>query len=116
MVFPPFHVHILMVEGIGKVDDHSAIAVAPSGDVNNAAQEGLTQTKHCNEGFFDAGSLNSEEEQELEDYFKEIEEENRVEESKGQGETLSSAALGAILEASPRMMSVRRGKRRGPES
>jgi hypothetical protein len=49
----------------------------------------------CDEGYSVDGSLNSEEEQELEEYFKEIEEENRVvEESKGQGE-----ALAAILEA-----------------
>jgi hypothetical protein len=62
----------------------------------------------CDEGYSIDGSLNSEEEQELEEYLKEIEEENRVvEESKGQGE-----APVAILEASPSMSNARRGKRR----
>jgi hypothetical protein len=66
----------------------------------------------CDEGYSVDGSLNSEEEQELEEYFKEIEEENRVvEESKGQGE-----ALAAILEASPSMSNARRGKRRASEA
>jgi hypothetical protein len=75
---------------------------------------GLSQAEDCNEGFSDAGSLNSEQEQELEDYFKEIEEEKRVEEeNKGQSEQGSSAALAAIPEASPR---TRRSKRRVSES
>jgi hypothetical protein len=91
--------------------------VAPSGEVNNAAQEGLTQAEDCDEGYSDTGLLNYEEEQELEEYFKEIEEESRVEEeNKGQDE-----ALAAISEASPRMSNARRGnhrgrRRSGPES
>jgi hypothetical protein len=56
--------------------------------------------------YSNAGSLNSEEEQELEVYFKEIEEEN-----KGRGEALTS-----IPKASPRMSNARWGECHASES
>jgi hypothetical protein len=47
-----------------------------SGEGKKIAQEDLIQAEDCEEGFSVDGSLNSEEEQEqeLEEYFKEIEE------------------------------------------
>jgi hypothetical protein len=87
-----------------------SIAVSPDDGVVKGVQEGLSPTEDCNGGYSDAGSLNSEEEQELADYFKEIEEENMVEEdSTGQGE-VRSAVLAAILEASHLMSGARRSK------
>jgi hypothetical protein len=60
--------------------------------------------------------LNSEEEHELEEYFKEIEEENRVvEEGKVFVTTLRGTELAAIPEASPKMSGARRGKRHASE-
>jgi hypothetical protein len=102
---------------VAVTGDQIGSALAHTGEGIDEVQEGLSQAEDCTEGISDAGSLNSEEEQELEDYFKEIEEENRVEEeNKGQSEQRSTAALPAIPEASPRMTGTRRSKRRASES
>jgi hypothetical protein len=80
-------------------------------------QEGKVQCEDITEGFSDVGSLNSEEENELEEYIKVIEEENKVEEEGKAGVSLpNGAALAAIPEASPKMSGVRRCKRRASEA
>jgi hypothetical protein len=77
-----------------------SILVAPAKVEDKGVQEGVASVEDYNENFSDSGSLNSEEEQELDDYFKGIEEENMVEDdSMGQGED-RSVVLTAIPEAS----------------
>jgi ribonuclease HIII len=69
------------------------------------------------ESYSDVGSLNSKEEQELAQYFKEIQEENKVEEERmGSDEVGKGAALAAIPEASILLSESRRSKRRASDS
>jgi hypothetical protein len=76
-------------------------------------QEGMELAEEDGiESYSDAGSLNSEEEQELAQYFKEIEEENKVKDERTDlDEARSGAALAAILEASVFLSGTRRSKR-----
>jgi hypothetical protein len=103
-------------QGVAQKDsvlaEIGASSVQLSGVGKKMAQENLMHAEDCVDGLSVDGSLNLEEEQELEEYFKEIEEENRVEEaSKVQG-----VVLAAIPEASPSMSNARRGKRRASEA
>jgi hypothetical protein len=87
--------------------------LVPDSGVGNGNLEGLSLAEDCAEGFSDAGSLNSEDEQELADCLNEIEEENMAEENtKGLGEEWSTAVLAAIPEASLLMTGARTSKRR----
>jgi hypothetical protein len=80
-------------------------------------QEANFHADHELNGLSDAGSLNSKEEHELEEYFKKIEEENRGQEvGKDLSVQPSGAELAAIPEASPKLAGATRSKRRTSES
>jgi hypothetical protein len=63
------------VHGVSVTEAHSADYKIPSGEVGDGPQEGNFQADDGLDGLSDAGSLNSEEEHELEEYFKKIKEE-----------------------------------------
>jgi hypothetical protein len=114
------------VHGVSVTEAHSADYKIPSGEVGDGPQEGNFQADDGLDGLSDAGSLNSEEEHELEEYFKKIKEE------KGEGRggdkdhgvlpsgaelvLPSGAELAAIPEASSKLSGVRRSKHRASES
>jgi hypothetical protein len=116
---------VTVERGIGFGQGASVVAPVQNGskawiieeEEGVALQEGKVQSEDITEGFSDVGSLNSEEENELEEYIKGIEEEDKVEEEGKLGVGLPvGAALAAIPEASPKMSGARRCKRRASEA
>jgi hypothetical protein len=97
---------------LGPLDQNDSVS-SLVGVIGSAGQEGMAPTEEGNDEFSDAGSLNLEEEQEVAEYFKEIEEENKAEEER---EEYSEAALAAIPEALALMSGARKSKRHASDS
>jgi hypothetical protein len=101
---------VVAEQGVGSDSGTQVIYVPVSLSEEDGAgvHEGKVHCEDITEGFSDVGLLNSEEENELEEYIKVIEEEDKVAEEREDGAGVpNGAALAAISEASPKMSGAR---------